>query len=139
STDGTAAGTALLASVPALFFATDLFVANGRVLFTVGTSLWSSDGTAAGTGVVKTFQVRPLHGISPRLYATLPGAAYLVAEDNGAVELWRSDGTAAGTTAITSFGGLSSVGPVIASGSRLLFPATDPAAGNELFVSDGTA
>ena len=139
STDGTGAGTELLATMPRLSGTTDLIVANGRLMFTRGNTLWSSDGSAAGTGVIRTFQIRPMNGVPPRLHATLRGAAYLTAEDQGAMELWRTDGTTAGTTAITAFGGLSSIGPVIAAGPRLLFAATDPAAGNELFASDGTA
>ena len=140
ATDGTAAGTRSVAPVPVpVFFAATMLTANDRLIFTAGAGLWSSDGTAAGTGLVRSFVARPLYGLPPRLYVEFQGAVFFVAEDNGAIELWRTDGTLAGTVPVTSFNGLSAVSDVVVVGSRLVFVATDPALGTELFVSDGTS
>lgn len=140
STDGTAAGTTRVAVVPGLNpFQAPLLVANDRILLISGNTLWSSDGTTAGTAAIFAFNVRPLFGVAPQLYTEYQGAAYLVAEHNGAVELWRTDGTSAGTVAITNFGQLGTVSNVRVSGGMLLFVATDPALGTELFVSNGTS
>ena len=62
-----------------------------------------------------------------------------MAEHNNAIELWRTDGTLAGTRTVTSFNSLSGVTNVCVVNGRLVFVATDPATGTELFVSDGTS
>lgn len=139
STDGTAAGTTLLAVMPgSSLFSSTLLEANGRLLFAAGTALWSSDGTTAGTQLVRAFNVRPLYGAPPRLYVAFQGAVYFIAEHSGSIELWRTDGTLAGTTTVSSFNGLRAVSDVIVVNGRIVFVATDPALGTELFVSDGT-
>ena len=66
-----------------------------------GLALWRTDGTHAGTSVVRTFEpgARNLDGVQP--IASVGGLVYfgLRASDGpaGVVELWRSDGTADGT------------------------------------------
>ena len=62
-----------------------------------GAELWRSDGTAAGTTLVK--DVRPgRNGSAPNGLATVNGQLYFRADDGRhGFELWKSDGTAAGT------------------------------------------
>ncbi|MFP2905385.1 ELWxxDGT repeat protein [Pyxidicoccus sp. 3LFB2] len=71
--------------------------------------------------------------------------AFAVNRENGARELWTSDGTEAGTVALKRFPPdpppafnvqVANLTPV---GERLFFTVGDPAYGNELWVSDGTA
>lgn len=140
TTDGTAAGTTQVGVIPAPGFLTaTMLTANDRLIVVAGAGVWSSDGTAAGTSHVRSLNARPLYGLPPRLYTEFRGAVFFVAEDNGAIELWRTDGTLAGTAAVTSFNGLNAVSDVVVVGGRLVFVATDPALGTELFVSDGTS
>jgi ELWxxDGT repeat protein len=149
--DGTTAGTWLVKEIhttagsgsnPAGF---TKLGSTGRFLFaatdaTSGRELWSSDGTATGTVLVKDI---------------VPGAGgvlssnplYLVGFGDDVVficlgNLWRSDGTAGGTLAVTS-GVFNATGPrqLAVQNGKVWFQATDAAgaAGGELWSSDGTA
>ncbi len=79
--------------------------ATAPILFTAGDSshgvqLWTSDGTAQGTRLVK--QINPAGWAFPNNLATtftpFDGEVYFPAQDpDHGYELWRSDGTAAGT------------------------------------------
>ncbi len=110
-TDGTTTGTTLVkdifpgprdSSQPA--FPTILAALNGRVYFAAfepvnGLTLWSSDGTAAGTG--------PVSGLPTTFFeaglTSLDGALYFNGFDSSnQPQVWRSDGTAAGTVQLTT-------------------------------------
>ena len=68
-----------------------------------GTELYVSDGTAAGTALVRSFQV----DTQIESMTAFDGALYFTAStgDHGQ-ELWKSDGTAAGTVMLKDiFGG----------------------------------
>ena len=112
--DGTAAGTVLVAALPAApsDVLTDWASANGRVFFIVPNgatqTLWSSDGSEVGT--------RPLHEINwPATEAVMPPSDpdhvvaagdrvyFLHRPDAATLELWRSDGTPAGTARVKAF------------------------------------
>jgi ELWxxDGT repeat protein/VCBS repeat-containing protein len=122
---------------------------NGTLFFTAndgtaGVELWRSDGTAAGTTLVK--DIYP--GISqslPSSLINLNGTLLFWATDgtNG-TELWRSDGTAPGTTLVKDiYLGIGSSGSFgnwfVNVGSTLFFAANDGVNGTELWCSDGTA
>jgi ELWxxDGT repeat protein len=113
---------------------------------THGSELWKSDGTPAGTVLLK--DIRP--GISSststssfiRSQITPVGdAVYFSAEDGTTgQELWKSDGTEAGTVLVKDIwpGPFSQLGPLTAIGSVVVFSANDGASGQELWLSDGT-
>jgi RNA polymerase sigma factor (sigma-70 family) len=83
----------------------NLTAAGGTVFFAAddgvrGRKLWKSDGTAAGTVMVK--DVSPgtdlqLRASSDAAMAAVNGTVYFVADDG---TLWKSDGTAAGTVPV---------------------------------------
>ena len=156
-TDGTPEGTVLVRSfMPAPGYSggrvRSLAGVNGRLVFRVqpvfGGSfdqIWTSDGTPAGTVMVREFS-GPLAG---SIYdydslAVLGGAAYFMASplsDPINVELWKTDGTAAGTVRVKDIypGNMGSApGGIKSLGGRLYFSAQDPDAGVELWTSDGT-
>jgi trimeric autotransporter adhesin len=102
-TDGTLSGTHVVAWLGSGAVTSHLAIGSHVFLsFTDsanGSELWRSDGTAAGTVLVK--------GIFPELNSSLTdltnvdGTLYFVANDDfDGKQLWKSDGTAAGTTMV---------------------------------------
>jgi ELWxxDGT repeat protein len=109
---------------------------------THGVELWRSDGTAAGTVLVR--DIRPgFYSSSPGSLTAVGGTLYFRASDGThGEELWRSDGTAAGTLLVKdiySGGGSSYPWYLTAMGGTLYFRADDGTHGVELWRSDGTA
>lgn len=107
--------------------------------------LWKSDGTAAGTVLVKDIypgtSTSELDGSSKVM---LNGILYFTAADpNLGRELWRSDGTAAGTYMVKDiYPGtfLSSEAFILGvAGNTIYLQATSPTYLRELWKSDGTA
>jgi ELWxxDGT repeat protein len=102
-----------------------------------GRELFASDGTAAGTRLVKD----TVPGLLPQQIGEPVALGNLLlfrAYDprSGFDRLWRSDGTAAGTFVLSS----TAEGPVgmVEFGTVVLFAAFTPATGLELWTSDGT-
>ncbi len=105
-----------------------------------GRELWRTDGTAAGTSMVRDVRAGPSSSRPEEL--TLVGdQVYFAASGDGAGrELWRSDGTAAGTVRVTDIdAGAGDADPteLTAVGSTLFFVAEDGVE-RELWVLDGT-
>ncbi len=123
--DGTEAGTTLVTdSSPILDLiavgSTLFFVTNGGVH---GWQLWRSDGTAAGTLLVKVFSspVADLIAVGSTLFFVTNGGVY-------GWQLWRSDGTAAGTLLVKDInlgGGYAYRHDFTALGNTLFFSADD--------------
>jgi ELWxxDGT repeat protein len=121
----------------------------GRALFHVGNesgglALWSSDGTAAGTVLVRSLCQSDCTGET----RFVPGGGLLyfgVAENSGGNQLWRSDGTEKGTFSLTGFAAgegladeLGDAGDLGFLGASVFFNACDESHGCELWKSDGT-
>ncbi len=109
---------------------------------THGDELWKSDGTAAGTMMVK--DIGPgSSGSDPQDLTNVNGTLYFDANDGrDGSELWKSDGTAAGTVMVKDIdpGSDSSVPQDLTNvNGTLYFAANDGAHGDELWKSDGTA
>jgi ELWxxDGT repeat protein len=82
---------------------------NGTLYFTAddgvhGDELWRSDGTAAGTFMVKDINPGSAGSNGGTLNLTVVGGTlYLTASDGvDGVQLWKTDGTAAGTVMLTT-------------------------------------
>jgi ELWxxDGT repeat protein len=153
--DGTAAGTVPVKEFPASPVFTNypsltgLTVVGSRLLFFVrdethGYELWSSDGTTAGTTLLKDIspgsEDSSLSGLTVGredvyFFRYLPETATAPAHS----ELWRSNGTEAGTVRVRDLGpGSVPLQTRATLGNTLLFVVEDLASGAELWRSDGT-
>src|SRR5690606_38221419 len=107
-----------------------------------GAELWRSDGTPAGTWLLKDLAAGPGHG--QPIHLTVAGRyAYFVCDVPGlGREVWRTDGTVVGTIllvdAFPGEGSTSWPGDLTAVGDRLFFVTDDGRNGRELWSSDGT-
>lgn len=118
----------------------------GLVYFTAddavhGRELWKSNGTAAGTVLVK--DITPQGGSRIASLTNVNGLLYFeVRVDEDQIQLWKSDGTTTGTLLIKNFptvDSYSSLGNFTSFGGKLYFTAGDSSRGRELWKSDGTA
>lgn len=155
--DGTEAGTRMIADIApgsassaGNGFLHGMTAFGDRVMFPAndsqhGTEMWISDGTAAGTRMLRDIAPGPLHSASLSSVAVLGGTALFVAKPLiGRTELWKTDGTEAGTLLVRDLvpgilGGSGSSTPnLVAAGGKVFFGATNggPAVA---WVSDGTA
>ncbi len=157
ATDGTAPGTRPVLDIDPRVDAQDgetsthssnpefLLRLGNTVLFaageeTAGRELWRSDGTPAGTRLVRDL-LPGAAGSSPRELVALGGKVYFLAETGTGEGLWRTDGTAAGTVLIRRLAlqGVPSRGhDLTVAGNLLFFVVDNETTGPELFVSDGT-
>jgi ELWxxDGT repeat protein len=116
-----------------------------------GREPWRSDGTTAGTALLRDIQPGTASG-APGDWARMDGILYFGADDGvHGRELWRSDGTTAGTALVRDiYAGPASAYPagLVEVHGRLFLAACDatdleppPGAstGCELWTSDGTA
>ncbi|MDP9403480.1 MAG: hyalin [Actinomycetota bacterium] len=152
--DGTAAGTTLVKDInrgsngssPSALTNVKGTLVKGTLFFaandaTTGTELWKSDGTAAGTTLVK--DINPgSNGSSPAALTNVNGTLFFAADDGTfGTELWKSDGTAAGTTLVKDVfpGPFPSLPRDLTNlNGTLFFSTNDGAFGRELWKSDGT-
>jgi ELWxxDGT repeat protein len=148
--DGTAAGTVMIAGgyyasdIDGLRYRANFTSVNGTLFFGAGTSngatsyrLWKSDGTEAGTVMVKD-----TYGNSfcyPFSLTNFNGALFFSASNSATGDgLWKSDGTEAGTVVVKNI--YAGQGNFVNVNGTLYFQGSDGthAHGNELWKSDGT-
>ena len=155
-TDGTAAGTGLVLDVwagaggsgyhPSVAGLTAF--GNGLAVFrgndgVHGEELWVTDGTAAGTSLLRDFVAGTDGGTPDNFLARGDGTVAFTVDDgiHGA-ELWVTDGTVGGTVQVADVNvqssGSSSPRGFAAGGGEALFTA-DGAAGLAVWITDGTA
>jgi ELWxxDGT repeat protein len=160
-TDGTTAGTVQLAVFPLLpppppidpqapYYRPppEILAVNGTVFFSAedgihGAGLWKTDGTPAGTVLVKAFGdgnyelVRNLANANGTLLFTV---GYQDNFGDHAVQLWRSDGNAAGTVPLNSLTvyGTPNWPSLVQGGNLVYFAADDGVHGQRLWRSDGS-
>jgi len=163
--DGTAANTSLVKDiVPGIQGSNaenqyEMYTNGSYLLFAAttaaeGTELWRSDGSAAGTVLLKDIYAGN-NSSKPHLFYTLNNVVLFVATtaaDGG--EIWKTDGTAAGTGMVTNInaGAASSTEVVFFPGfslplttafhtfnNKAYFVATDGGGYGELWSTDGTA
>ncbi len=157
-TDGTASGTQLLMDISPGTHGSDKgtsttsqsigYIPVGNQLYfgaddgSLGFELWVTDGTTAGTHMVKDIYPGNFNGLHPTAGIDMDGKLYFVGKTAaGGEELWVSDGTLPGTVQVAdiypgSLGSEPSGFTVL--NHKLYFVAEDGVHGRELWVSDGT-
>ncbi len=156
-TDGTTAGTVMVKDINPGRSATaalnnstpfTLLDYNNKLIFyatsdTLGAEMWISDGTEAGTKLVKDICTTANigGGLSANAYVWKNKVYFRAADCVNGSELWETDGTAANTKMVVDINstGSSSVQNFQAYGNKLYFNATDGVNGVELWETDGTA
>jgi len=174
-TDGTAAGTTMIKDIatgtstgwdneprPESSYPSGIVPFAGGILFTAedgvnGGELWKSDGTAAGTVLVKDLVPGsaknpsfPLYGPARYPLSGYPSGItpyndsfYFLAKSGN--QLWKTDGTTTGTVLVKDVdgpgngsGGSGSYGALAVLNGALLFSADSKTTGDGLWTSDGT-
>ena len=150
-TNGTIAGTVRVKDIPSSDGSYPVYPATfvnvgGTLYFTArdainGVELWKSDGTEAGTGLLKN--IAPGSATSaPTDITNVNGTAYFIANDGSSgVELWKSNGTETGTMLVKNIApgsNTSSPSRLVNIAGTLYFLANDGTHGVELWKSDGT-
>lgn len=150
--DGTAAGTVLVKDIGTLnggyygFGGPEALTnVNGTLFFRTdsaddGQELWKSDGTAAGTVMLKDLGADV--GAPPQNITNAAGTAYFSVIASTGGQLWKSDGTPSGTVLVKEVPStdavFSYIQSVAAVGAKVFFTANEEAHGSELWTSDGT-
>ncbi len=123
--------------VPVAAFSGLLFSATGDI--NQGAELWASDGTEAGTRLVK--DLNDAGSSNPHNFVKAGNVHFFVASNNiNGKELWKTDGTAAGTTLVKDIHPSGDANPALltALDNKLIFVASDDT-DRAVWVSDGTA
>jgi ELWxxDGT repeat protein len=146
--DGSLGGTVLLRDInPGAASSMDSQTAaisrpDGRVLFSAsngvnGIEPWISDGTAAGTRLLKDVAADGANGSFPRAFANVAGRLMFIVSNSDGNAVWTSDGSNGGTRRIATVIGGDTVNAV-ASGGLYYFTQGHSGA-MELWRSDGTS
>ncbi|MBD2576766.1 ELWxxDGT repeat protein [Oscillatoria sp. FACHB-1406] len=154
--DGTVAGTQLLKDISwrghTGFWSSspeNFTILGNKLFFTArewqgtGDELWVTDGTTAGTQLIKDIRPGGNIGSGPQSLTVVNDKLFFSVNDgtNGE-QVWVSDGTAAGTQLTKNISsGFSIYSPrnLTAFNGKLFFSANDGTYGREVWFSDGTA
>ncbi len=118
-----------------------LAVSNGKLFLEAGDNeaqaqgLWISDGTTAGTKLLKVLDIRTPY------FTEYNGKTYFLTKGaESYAELWLTDGTEIGTRLVKNLKPTNDGSAIImtAFNNKLYFVAMDAEHGKELWVSDGT-
>jgi len=150
-TDGTAAGTTMVTSIDATgdvsvgISGTMLAVPGGNLFFFGNDGLhglepWTSDGTAAGTQMLRDIRLGPEGSVIAGGAAA--GGLFFFVADDGVIgrEVWKSNGIGAEPLIdLAPRATSSNPAELNALGASLVFIANDGVSGVEPWISDGTA
>ncbi len=147
TTDGTAVNTVIYTTKVKFDMLGGIAIINNKLYFSGvstadGSELWVTDGTDAGTSLVKDINAG-VDSSSPKHFNVINNVIYFSANDGThGNELWKSDGTSGGTAMVKDInpgaaGSLDSA-TFFLNNSMLFFTANDGTHGYELWRSDGS-
>ena len=161
-TDGTSGGTNLVKDIvpgtvgSKALFSFGFIVFNNRAFFSAndgvnGEELWGTNGTDAGTSLLKDIEPGLASSVDFIVNAVVVGSKFIFTATNTTFtrrQLWESDGTTANTRLFKNFDGADfpftfpgynpiTGGQVLFQGNKFFFAASTAAEGYELWVSDG--
>lgn len=128
------------------FLGYDLTDVDGTLFFVAddgftGEELWKSDGTTAGTVLVRDIRFGAADARPEQLTAIGSTVFFRASDGTTGIELWKSDGTVSGTSRVRDINsGSNSSNPSNLTNfdGTLFFTATTSTSGTELWKSDGT-
>ncbi|QGJ70725.1 Hypothetical protein PBC10988_24230 [Planctomycetales bacterium 10988] len=157
--DGTSTGTVMVKEIrpgpysppiyftpPARYQERENANVNGVLFFrfndgSYGMELWKSDGTSAGTVMIK--DINPSGDSVGPFMANINGTLFFTANDGSTgVELWMSDGTSSGTRLVKDVhtgGSDAEISWIRNVNGTVFFNANDGTHGSELWMTDGTS
>ena len=162
TSDGTAAGTYPVKetvtgpSSGISAYSQKTYVSNGLIYFTVNGEIWTSNGNANATGLLKdlsprwTADAEQFTAVGTKTFFVARDSYYYYSDATAGRELWVTDGTAGGTSLVKDiypgnylwYGNLvnneSQISSLTACNGKAYFSANDGVNGYELWVSDGT-
>ena len=150
--DGTDAGTFLLKDINpgnndgiGWNLRSDFVVSNGVLYFqagepTNGTELWKTDGTTAGTVLIKDI-ASGNNSADPQYFVVVNNIVYFYAQDASGKGIWKTDGTDVGTVSVYTFTpGFYVPAKLVDANGTIFFTINDPFTnGVELWKCDGTS
>src|SRR4030095_674201 len=129
-----------------------LYNSNGTLFFSkfdyvYGQELWTSNGTDAGTRIVKDIVPGNFGSIPENLTFCNGKLLFRAADNYSGTELWSTDGTGPGTKLVKDINSATTQGSnagffykgIASSGNGVIFSAYTPEFGGELYKSDGTS
>ena len=132
-------------------FKENIFNCQGNLLFSngdevQGNQLWSSDGSVAGTVLLKTLNITDKNSIRPNTSTkkatqniiNIKGVDYFIATEDDIPELWRSDSTVNGTYKVHFKDETPAITKLHKFKNKVLGAMSSTRYGQELFMSDGT-
>jgi ELWxxDGT repeat protein len=140
--DGTTAGTQFIGPMAGNGIVYYLMVYNNQLIFTYddgvnGLELWTSDGTAAGTNLLKDIWEGSLSAL-PRFYTECNGLLFFQASTPTRAEgLWVTDGTADGTHMVMNIYANSLIDKFVSYNNNIYFQG-NAGGGYGMWKSDGT-
>lgn len=122
--------------------ADELTIAAGRLFFTqfqqaTGSELWTSDGTSAGTVIVKDLFPGQASAAPTGLTAAGAKLFFWARSDDSSPTLWSSDGTDSGTVQVLNIPGMA-LNRVVAAAGKAFLLGQDASGASALIASDGT-
>lgn len=103
-----------------------------------GEELWKTDGTSAGTVMVRDIAPGASSSSISQLVAYNNFGVFAASDGSGTYRLWRTDGTAAGTFMLPVAGDIQDPQRVCSTGVGVFFIGRTPAGGHVLGYTDGT-
>lgn len=141
--DGTPEGTTAI--LPILFNDTietsSLFLdIDGTLFFSQHDQLWKSNGTLAGTALLKDLDPTPSPEVRLSSFTNVDGLLYFISIGPDGAELWRSDGTSGGTLLVKTLveGAVNGPTKIVGSAGGNVFVSAPSENGYQLWRSSGS-